>query len=105
MQQKAANIDDVIAALEHFRTRAGMYIYPVDVANTCSFLHGLELALGVFGVPWDRDVWWRVQADRGWEQRRRAGPADGREGNDRRQIIDELIDIEIETLRRSSAAA
>jgi hypothetical protein len=106
MQQKAATVDDVIAALEHFRSRTGVYIHPVDVPNARSFLDGLGLGLGVFGIPWDGEVRSQVHRDRGWEQCA-VGPIPQMEekGTTPRQIIDELIDIEIETLRRSSAAA
>src|SRR5665213_2761956 len=99
MQQTAATLGDAIAALEGFRTRTGMCIFPVDVAHTRSFLHGLGLGLNIFGVRPDSEISWQVQRDRGWQQRA-VGPVPPmvERGMTPRQIIDELIDIE--ALRR-----
>jgi hypothetical protein len=100
---KTPDVEDVIAALERFRTRTAMYIHPVNVPKARSFLYGLRLGVLVFGIRWERDVWWQVQETRGWQQRS-VGPVPQMKakGITSRQIIDELIDIEIETLRRSS---
>ena len=98
-------MEDLIQQIEHFRSRIGMYIHSVDVANTQSFLAGFTMAVHVFGIRPDHNIHWNVQESRGWKQSP-DGPVPQMRGKGMsdRQIIDELIDIEIEILRRSSAA-
>lgn len=104
MQHVPVPLDDILQAIEHFRSRTAMYIYPVDVANTVSFFSGFEAALRAFGIRRDAGTWWKVQEARGWKQAP-VGPVPQMEerGLTVRQIIDELIDIEIEVLRQSNA--
>lgn len=106
MQQRAIDVDRLIETLERFRTGTGMFIYPEDVPNAMSFLHGFGLALHTLGARREMDVWWQVQNDRGWRQDAEGPvPQMQKQGMTVRQIIDELVYIEIETLRRCNSAS
>lgn len=65
MQHKSPTVDDVIAALEHFRAGTGMYIYPVDVPHTRSFLVGFVVGLRAGGIAIEGELRSQVQRDRG----------------------------------------
>jgi hypothetical protein len=105
MPRNNEKLDAVIEAIEHFRTRIKMYIVPADISNTQSFLTGLGVGLNISGIRFNRDIWWSVQNERGWKTSP-VGPVPQMEekGMTVSQIINELIDIEVETLRRSNAA-
>lgn len=100
----ARAIATITEMLEHFRTRMGMYIHPEDVPNVRSFLAGVVEGLRSCGIRWETDVYQTVIDARGWNPDSPIGPEHEMEkrGMSTRQIIDELITIEIEILRQSN---
>jgi hypothetical protein len=102
MQEPPRNIiDAAVESLEHFRRRVGMYIGAADVGRAEAFLNGLSLGLAAAGIGFVEDAWWKAQADRGWEKAP-FGPIAQMEakGMDASAIISELVEIEIQMLRR-----
>src|SRR5262245_521110 len=100
MARYAEQVSDLITLLEHMRLRPGMYFGEVAVEPATHFLNGWHLALSAWlgeGIAGRR----AVEAERGWPVtahhpshhmvERGLTPA---------EVIDELLVIEIETLRK-----
>jgi hypothetical protein len=99
-------IDQLIEILRSFQKRKGMYVYPVNARAVQNFLHGFEASCSAFGFKFDRELWWTVGESRGWK-RAPEGPARpmGAKGLSEDEIMDELIEIEIDTLREQGKRA
>jgi hypothetical protein len=99
-------IDEAIVNLNHFRMRLGMYIQYADVVRAADFLTGFGIGLAAAGAEPEPDAWWNVQAERGWKKSPN-GPVPQMEakGMTVQDIISELVEIEIEMLRRHIAWA
>ncbi len=96
----AIKIDEIIKDLEYCRDRLAMFVHPVNVANVENLLTGLSWGLRFCGIQIEADERSKVWQERGWK-RTPVGPVPQmrERGMSERQIIDELIDIEIALLR------
>ena len=94
-----------IGLLEHVRRHLGMYMCPQEADVAIAFLNGIGFGLSASGVHYDHwDDWWSVQAARGWKMHPCGPVPQMREkGMDEIAVINELIDIELDLLRRHSS--
>jgi len=92
--------DRLIECLQSLQLRKQMFVYPVDVASVQNFLAGFKAGCHVCGVEIDRELGWEAERARGW-QTRSVGPVPQMEakGLSKEEIMNELIEIEIATLR------
>jgi hypothetical protein len=95
----------LIEWLESARIRPAMYFGSVDIDAATHFLHGVELAVTAFlGIPIETQL--QVIADRGWRPNSiHLSPQMTERGLTTAEVVDELIVIEIETLKRLAAVA
>jgi hypothetical protein len=90
----------LIACLESARTRPTMYFGSLDVDAAKHYLNGVELALLAF-VQNPIETRLQVLADRGWRVNALGPSVEMIErGMSPAEMIDELLVIEIETIRR-----
>lgn len=100
MARYPEQVSHLITLLDSMRKRPGMYFGEVAIEPAIHFLNGWHLALSVWlgeGIAGRR----AVEVERGW-------PVSGHHpshhmlerGLTPAEVIDELLDIEIETLRR-----
>ncbi len=104
MTRYPEQVSRLIACLEKARRWPAMLFGSVAVEPAKHFLAGLDFALGEWlGNSFDTRL--AVQAERGWPQTDRH-PAHhmAERGLTPAEIVDELLVIEIETLRRIAAA-
>src|SRR5690242_6907797 len=88
----------VIEELEFFRKRPGIYVRPVDTSHVEAFLQGVDVALGACGIALDHRSVWKA---RGWEDSPTTiGQRMQSRGDDTAVIVNELIDLMVEALKR-----
>ena len=94
------SVDDLIEHLRAFQKRKNMYVRPVTVQTVQAFLTGFATGCHACGFVWDRELWWTAQEARGWKQSP-VGPIPQMEakGLTEAEIMDELIEIEVDTLQ------
>ncbi len=96
-------VDRLIECLENARTRPAMYFGEVDVDAAMHYLNGLGLAIMVW-LEEDRQIRNQVTAARGWHPTAMHPSREMIEcGLTPAQVIDEMLVIEIETIRRLAA--
>ncbi len=92
--------DQLVEVLRSFQKRTGMYVHPVNTRSVQNFLMGFEAGCLAFGFEFDRELWFKVGESRGWK-RAPEGPSSpmAAKGLSEHEIMNELIEIEIETFR------
>jgi hypothetical protein len=96
-------VDRLIECLENARTRPAMYFGEVDVGAAMHFLNGVGLAIFVW-LGEDHEIRNQVIAARGWHRNAMHPSGEMIErGLTPAQVIDEMLVIEIETIRRLAA--
>lgn len=86
--------ENVIAVLESFRQRKGMYVQPLSVEKAHSFLSGFYIACMACGLVADWSAWKDAAQARGWNTGAASPvPTMRAAGMDEEAIIDELICI------------
>jgi hypothetical protein len=91
----------LIAQLEDFRRRPSLYIRPCDVSHVEAFLRGIDEALIATGVVLDHAAVWKAHGFP--ESPLTVAQLMQIHGTDPPAIINQLIDLMIEALRRWSA--
>lgn len=100
----AALVERAIQLLRTMQSHLKIYVHPVDEWGVTNCLHGFTNGLTVAGLAYDRNVWWGVCMARQWGwQAEGPVPQRRRKGLDEASIVNELIEIEIETRRRLAA--
>jgi hypothetical protein len=99
-------MESLIACLESARKRPGMCFGKVDVEAALHFLTGFEVALGpLYGFDQVRELREQVGRERGWSwTANHPSRAMVRRGMSAESVIDELLVIEIEVVRRLAQA-
>jgi hypothetical protein len=96
-------INAVITDLEYFRSRPTMFVGGDNVTaeNATAFLNGIDVGLLASGIKFAENAWFDVQTARGWVPSP-LGPVPQmvQRGMNVSEIINELVEIYIQTLRR-----
>jgi hypothetical protein len=93
--------DEILRFLEAFRKRKPMYIGKVEVRAAELFLAGFLAGCGACGFPGSWEKWRDAAAARGWKRSPLGPVPEMRDrGMSEEEIIDELITIHAEVVRR-----
>jgi hypothetical protein len=94
-------IERMIQSLQLLQKHKETYVYPLDVASVENFLNGFRSACAACGFEIPRKIRWKTIEGRGWKPVA-AGPAPQMKAKGMADdaILDELIEIEMEQLRR-----
>ena len=96
-------ITEIIQVLEKARRRPGMF-FPLDKNGVIGFMGGIHaMKMGVFAIDVQPGITEEILRERGWEPNNALAPWPEMEdrGMSIQSMIDEVLIIEIETLRRS----
>lgn len=94
-------LERLIQLLQQVQKQKGMFVFPLDVASMENYLNGFRAASAACGFEIPRKLRQQVIESRGWKHAG-AGPVPQMKdkGMAEEAMMDELIEIEIEQLRR-----